>query len=61
MISKQNNVINDLLPHDVLSGNLDCNLDFYLDRDPEDVPVYMGHSSFKTTKGVTLLFIVQSL
>ena len=31
------------------------------DRDPEDVPVYMGHSLFNTTEGITLFFNVQSL
>ena len=40
-----------------LDSNLDCNLD----HDPEDVPVYTGHSLFHTTKRITLLFIVQSL
>ena len=32
-----------------------------LDRDPEDEPIYTGHSSLNTTKGITFLFIVQSL
>ena len=40
-------------------------LDLYLDRnrdcDPENVPVYTGHSLFNTTKRITSLFIVQSL
>ena len=40
---------------------LDRDLDSNLERDPEDVPVYMGHSLFNTTKRITLLFIVQSL
>ena len=31
-----------------------CNLD----RDPEDVTVYTGHSLFITTKCITLMFIV---
>ena len=42
------------LDHD-LDSNLDCNLDW----DPDDVPVYTGHSLFNTTKRITLLFIVQ--
>ena len=33
----------------------------YLDHDPEDVPIYTGHSLFNTTKHITLLFIVHSL
>ena len=40
---------------------LDCDLDCDLDRDPEDLPVYIGHSLFNTTKRITLLLIVQSL
>ena len=40
-----------------LEPNVDCNLD----RNPEDVPVYMEHSLFNTTKRITLLFIAQSL
>ena len=36
-------------------------LDYNLDHDPEDVPVYMGQSFFNTTKRITLLFIVPSL
>ena len=40
-----------------LDRNLDCNLD----SDPEDVPVYTGHSLFNTTKRITLLFIAQSV
>ena len=35
----------------------DCNLDC----DLEDVPVYMVHSLFDTTKRITLFFIAQSL
>ena len=35
-----------------LYRNPDCN--------PEDVPIYMGHSLFNTTKCITLLFIIQS-
>ena len=31
------------------------------DRNPEDVHIYKGHSLLHTTKGITLLFIVQSL
>ena len=42
-----------------LERHLDCNLDCDLDHDPADVPVFMEHSY--TTKGMTLLFIVQSL
>ena len=42
-----------------LDGNLDSNLDCDLDGNPEDVPVYTGHS-LNTTKRITLLFIVQS-
>ena len=37
-------------------SQIDCNLDRYLDRNPEDAPVYMGHSLFNTTKRVILLF-----
>ena len=40
---------------------LDRDLDSNLDRDPEVVPVYTGYSVFKTTKRITLLFIVQTL
>ena len=36
-------------------------LDCYLDRDPEVVPVYTGHSLFNTTKRITLFFIVQPM
>ena len=32
-----------------------------LDCNPEDVPIYTGHSLFNTTKRITLLFIIQSL
>ena len=38
--------------------DLDSYLDCYLNRDPEVVPVYTGHSMFITTKRITLLFIV---
>ena len=41
--------------------DLDSYLDCYLDRDPEVVPVYTGHSSFNTTKRITLFFIVQTM
>ena len=44
-----------------LDRDLDSNLDYNLDRDPKVVPVYTGHSLFNTTKGITLLFIVQTL
>ena len=44
-----------------LDRDLDSNLDCYLDRDPDDVPLYTGHSLFNSTKCTTLLFIVQSL
>ena len=44
-----------------LDRDLDSNLDCHLDRDPEVVPVYTGHSLFNTTKRITLLFIVQTL
>ena len=44
-----------------LGRNLDFNLDRYLDSDPEDTPVYTGHSFFIITKSVTVAFIVQSL
>ena len=44
-----------------LDRYLDSNLDCYLDRDPEGVPVYTGHSLFNTTKRVTLLSIVRTL
>ena len=37
-------------------SQIDCNLNRYLDRNPEDAPVYMGHSLFNTTKRVILLF-----
>ena len=37
------------------------NLDHDLDRDPEDAPVYIGHSLFNKTMLITLLLIVQSL
>ena len=43
------------LDHD-LDHNLDCNLDC----DPEDVPIYTGHSLINTTEPITLLIIVQS-
>ena len=40
---------------------LDCDevsdLDGHLDHDPDDVPVYAGHSLFN----ITIVFIVQSL
>ena len=38
-----------------------CNLDYDLDRNPKDVPVYKGHSLLNKTKRIILLFIVQSL
>ena len=41
--------------------DLDCNMDSDLDRNPEVVPVNLGHSLFNTTKRIILLFIVQSL
>ena len=44
-----------------LDSNLDCNQGCNLDRDPEVVPIYTGHSLFYTTKRITLLFIVQTL
>ena len=44
-----------------LDRDLDSNLDCNLDCDPEVVSVYTGHSLFKTTKRITLLFIVQTL
>ena len=50
-----------ILSKNYLDRNLDHKLDFDLDCDPEDVPVYTGHSLFNTTKHITLLFIVQSL
>ena len=37
--------------------NLDCDLD----RNAEDVPIYMGHSLFNTAKPKILLLIVQIL
>ena len=40
---------------------LDRNLDWNLDRDPDDASVYTGHELFNITKIVTLLVIVQSL
>ena len=43
-----------------LERDLDNNLNCDLYRIPEDVPVYMGHSSFNTTKCI-IFFIVQSL
>ena len=36
-------------------------MDYDLDHDPEDVPIYTGHSLFNTTKCIPSLFIVQSL
>ena len=44
-----------------LDRNQYCILDCNLDRNPEDVPIYTGHSLSSTTKGIKLLFIVQSL
>ena len=44
-----------------LDRDQDCNLDCKLDCQPEDVPVYTGHSLFNTTKRVTLFFIVTPL
>ena len=41
--------------------DLDSYLDCYLDRDPEVVPVYTGHSFFITTKRITLFFILQTM
>ena len=41
--------------------DIDCNVHYDLDRDPEDRPVYTGYSLFDRTKRITLLFIVQSL
>ena len=41
--------------------DLDSYLDCYLDRDPEVVPVYTGHSLFNATKRITLFFIVQTM
>ena len=40
---------------------LGCDLDCYLDYDPEDAPVYTEHSLFNITKSVMIVFIVQSL
>ena len=42
-------------------NDLDRKLDYILDRNPEDVPVYMGHSLFNTTKHITLLSFVRAL
>ena len=44
-----------------MDRNLDCILDHTLYREPEDVPIYKGHSLLNTTKRITLSFIVQSL
>ena len=44
-----------------LDRDLGCSLVCDLDSDPDDVPVYTGHSLLNTTKCITLLFIVQSL
>ena len=44
-----------------LDRDLDCNLYCDLDHDPEDEPIYTGHSLFTTTKHITLFFIAQSL
>ena len=41
--------------------DLDSYLDCYLDRDPEVVTVYTGHSLFNTTKRITLFSIVQRM
>ena len=50
-----------LYPFTRSKNYLGSDLDFDLDRDPDDVPVYTGHSFCNTTKCTTLLFIVQSL
>ena len=44
-----------------LDPDLDYSLDSDLDRVPDDVPVYTGHSLCNTTTRIALLFIVQSL
>ena len=45
-----------------LDRDLDSYLsDNYLDLDPEDATVYMGHSLLNTKNSVKILFIVQSL
>ena len=36
-------------------------LDWYLDCDPEDAPVYLGHSLLNVPNSATIVFIFQSL
>ena len=40
---------------------MDCNLECDLDRDPDEAPVYAGHSLFNMTKSVTVFIIDQIL
>ena len=40
---------------------MDCNLDCDRDRDPDEAPVYAGHSLFIMTKSVTVVIIDQLL
>ena len=51
----------DITPFTQSKNYLDRNLKYDLDYDREDVCVYTGHSSFNTTKRITLLVIVQLL
>ena len=44
-----------------LDHNIDCNLDYHLDSNPEDASVYIGHLLFNLTKSIMIVFIVQSL
>ena len=44
-----------------LDCDLDGHLDHYLGRNPEDGPVYTGHSLLHITKSAMILFIVRSL
>ena len=45
------------IPFTWSKNDLDCDLD----NDPEDVPIYTGHSLLNTKMHMTLLLIVQSL
>ena len=44
-----------------LDRDLDGYLGRHMDPNPEDAPTFMGHSLFKITDSVTIVFIVQSL
>ena len=49
-----------LYPVYMKQNYIDRNLDHYLDRYPEDMPVYTAHPLFNIIKSITFLFIVQS-